>query len=299
MPSEQRPAPPAKKKTLVWILAGIGLLSVCLALTWGVIASRAVRGVKNAGLHPSPAPTNRTSGDPGSPENSPALAPSAVSKVEPEYSEEARSAGLEGTTVLSAVVDEKGNPKDLKTFQELGLGLDRKAIEALDQWTFRPAMKDGHAVPVQATIQVDFRLTVAPVVVAIAMSPSTPATLYAGTRGSGVFKSTNGGTSWTTVNSGLTDMYVHALAIGPSTPTTLYAGTSGSGVFKSTDGGTSWSAVNSGLTDLNVYALAIDPSTPTTLYAGTAGVFQEHRRRNELDARQFRPHGHQRLRTND
>jgi hypothetical protein len=87
--------------------------------------------------------------------------------------------------------------------------------------------------------------------------------------GGGVFKSTNGGTNWSAVNTGLTNTYVYALAIDPATPTTLYAGTWGGGVFKSTNGGTNWSAVNTGLTNTYVWALAIDPATPTTLYAGT------------------------------
>ena len=54
----------------------------------------------------------------------------------------------------------------------------------------------------------------------------TPTTLYAGTAGGGVFKSTNGGGNWSAVNTGLTCYSsVYALAIDPATPTTLYAGT--------------------------------------------------------------------------
>ena len=115
-------------------------------------------------------------------------------------------------------------------------------------------------------------------VTALAVDPSTPATLYAGTIKGGVFKSTNGGNSWTTINSGLTSTFVFALAIDPSTPATLYAGTSG-GVFKSTNGGTTWqptTGANPFLTVGGGRALAIDPSTPATLYAGTFafGVFK-------------------------
>ena len=90
-----------------------------------------------------------------------------------------------------------------------------------------------------------------------------------------MFKSTNGGGSWSAVNSGLNNAYVTALVIDPLTPTTLYAET-GSGVFKSTDGGGSWWAVNSGLPTAEVDALAIDPLTPTTLYVGIyrSGVFK-------------------------
>ncbi len=85
-------------------------------------------------------------------------APSVLYKVEPEYSEEARKAKFQGTVVLFVVVDEKGNPRDLKVIRPLGLGLDQKAIEAVEKWKFRPGMKDGHPVPVQATIEVNFRL---------------------------------------------------------------------------------------------------------------------------------------------
>jgi uncharacterized repeat protein (TIGR01451 family) len=110
----------------------------------------------------------------------------------------------------------------------------------------------------------------------LAIDPSTPATVYAGTEAGGVFKSTDSGGSWTAVNTGLTNLDVRALAIDPSTPATTYAGTYGAGVFKSVNSGETWAPVHSGLTNLAVSALAIDPSTPTTLYAGTdgGGVFK-------------------------
>jgi len=102
---------------------------------------------------------------------------------------------------------------------------------------------------------------------ALAIDPTTPSTLYAGTWGGGVFKSADGGASWSAVNTGLTNTHIRALAIDPATPSTLYAGTYayGGGVFKSTNGGTSWSAANNGLTNTDVFALVIDPQTPSTL----------------------------------
>ncbi len=84
--------------------------------------------------------------------------PSVILKVEPEYSEEARKAKFQGTVILFVVVDEKGNPRELKVIRPLGLGLDQKAIEAVEKWKFRPGMKDGKPVAVQATIEVNFRL---------------------------------------------------------------------------------------------------------------------------------------------
>src|SRR6266852_4984349 len=70
---------------------------------------------------------------------------------------------------------------------------------------------------------------------ALAIDPRTPTTLYAA--GDGVFKSTDGGNTWSAVNTGLTTPYVDTLAIDPRTPTTLYAGTVAGGVLTSTDGG--------------------------------------------------------------
>ena len=85
-------------------------------------------------------------------------APSVLSKVEPEYSEEARKAKWQGTVVLSVIVDEFGRPRDVKVLRSLGLGLDQKAIEAVSQWRFKPGLKDRKPVPVMATIEVNFRL---------------------------------------------------------------------------------------------------------------------------------------------
>jgi hypothetical protein len=103
---------------------------------------------------------------------------------------------------------------------------------------------------------------------ALAIDPVTTATVYTGT-GGGVFKTTDGGASWSPMNSGLTNTRVQALAIDPVTPATIYAGTYGGGVFKTTDGGANWLPMNSGLTNTNVNALAIDPVIPATIYAGT------------------------------
>lgn len=85
-------------------------------------------------------------------------APQILSKVEPEYSEEARKAKYSGTVMLSIVVDEHGLPRDIKVIRPLGLGLDEKAIEAVAHWRFRPGMKAGRAVATQATVEVNFRL---------------------------------------------------------------------------------------------------------------------------------------------
>ena len=85
-------------------------------------------------------------------------APSVISKVEPEYSEEARKAKWQGVVELMIVVDEHGLPQQMKVTHAFGLGLDEKAMQAVAKWRFKPGMKDGKPVPVIATIQVNFRL---------------------------------------------------------------------------------------------------------------------------------------------
>ncbi|OLE39796.1 MAG: hypothetical protein AUG00_00715 [Candidatus Rokubacteria bacterium 13_1_20CM_2_70_7] len=108
-------------------------------------------------------------------------------------------------------------------------------------------------------------------ITALAIDPQTPSTLYAGTHDRGVFKSTDGGATWSATS--LTNMWVTALAIDPVTPSTIHAGVLwswdsrwyGGGVFKSTDGGATWNST----TNIEVADLVIDPQTPTTIYART------------------------------
>ncbi len=84
--------------------------------------------------------------------------PVPIYKIEPEYSEEARKAKYSGTVLLSIIIDADGNTRDIHVVRPLGLGLDQKAIEAVSKWRFRPAMRNGRPVAVQAQIEVSFRL---------------------------------------------------------------------------------------------------------------------------------------------
>ena len=85
-------------------------------------------------------------------------APQVVFKVDPEYSEQARKAKFQGTVVLNLVVQCDGTVRNVRVVQSLGLGLDDKAIEALEKWRFRPGMKSGEPVDVAVIIEVTFRL---------------------------------------------------------------------------------------------------------------------------------------------
>jgi TonB family protein len=84
--------------------------------------------------------------------------PRLIFKMEPQYTEEARAAKYQGTVLLFIVVQPDGRATDIRVQRSLGLGLDEKAIEAVQQWRFKPGEKDGTPVPVQATIEVNFRL---------------------------------------------------------------------------------------------------------------------------------------------
>jgi TonB family protein len=85
-------------------------------------------------------------------------APRPIYEPDPEYSEEARRAKYQGTVLLWVVVGADGKPRDIRVQRTLGLGLDEKAIAAVQQWRFEPSMKDGHPVAVQVNIEVTFRL---------------------------------------------------------------------------------------------------------------------------------------------
>jgi protein TonB len=85
-------------------------------------------------------------------------APQPVSTPDPEYTEEARRTKTQGICTLWLIVDATGHPRDIRVLHGLGYGLDAKAMEAVQQWRFDPALKDGKPVTVQINIEVEFRL---------------------------------------------------------------------------------------------------------------------------------------------
>ena len=84
--------------------------------------------------------------------------PSVIHKVDPSYSEQARRAGLDGTVGLYVEIEPDGMPHNVQVRHSLGMGLDEKAMEAVQQWRFKPGMKEGHPVTVKALVTVNFRL---------------------------------------------------------------------------------------------------------------------------------------------
>jgi periplasmic protein TonB len=87
-----------------------------------------------------------------------ATPPVLLEKVEPDYSDEARKARLQGSVLIAVDVDEGGQVTNVRVLRALGLGLDEQAMEAVRKWRFRPARKDGRAIAYPAAIEVRFRL---------------------------------------------------------------------------------------------------------------------------------------------
>ena len=85
-------------------------------------------------------------------------APVPLNYIEAEFSEEARRKHFDGVCLVSVVVDAEGKPRNARVIRALGAGLDEKAVEAVNKYRFRPAMKDGVPVPVMITVQVNFKL---------------------------------------------------------------------------------------------------------------------------------------------
>jgi TonB family protein len=86
-------------------------------------------------------------------------APVVIHTGVPQFSDEARKAKYQGLCIISLMVDETGVPRNPRVVRPVGMGLDEKALEAVKQYRFKPALKDGKTpVPVMITVLVNFRL---------------------------------------------------------------------------------------------------------------------------------------------
>jgi len=104
-----------------------------------------------------------------------------------------------------------------------------------------------------------------PLVLGLAVDPAHSTTLYAGTYGNGLYRSTDGGSNWSSAGAGMRSAYVTALAFGASS--TLLAATLGGGVYQSADGGGTWTPASVGLDVGIANSLLSDPAAPVTVYA--------------------------------
>jgi len=119
----------------------------------------------------------------------------------------------------------------------------------------------------------------------LAISPTSPDTMFAGSVGGGIWKTTNGGASWAPVDDFMAVLSVSAIAINPATPNVMYAGTGegygngdsirGAGIFKSIDGGTTWSQLSGTATVFwAVNRVAISPDGATVLAVASSGTYR-------------------------
>lgn len=112
----------------------------------------------------------------------------------------------------------------------------------------------------------------------ITVAPSELNTIYTGSNQGRAMVSTNGGTTWNDISTGLPDRSIRNISVSRTDPALVYLTVSGyrSGhIFRSNNGGTTWVDISNNLPDIPVSAFLIDRLTPTTLYAGTdIGVFR-------------------------
>jgi photosystem II stability/assembly factor-like uncharacterized protein len=115
---------------------------------------------------------------------------------------------------------------------------------------------------------------------AMAISPTNSNVIIIGTPGAGMFKTTNGGTSWTPVFDTKPFLYIGAIAYDPNNANVVYAGTGdpdvpftvfiGDGMYKSTDGGNTWS--NIGLTSVKIInKIVVNPANSNEVYVAALG----------------------------
>jgi protein TonB len=84
--------------------------------------------------------------------------PKVIYQVDAEFSDQARMAKYQGEVVVEFIVDTNGLPQNVKVIRSLGMGLDQKALLAVRQYRFKPAMLKGRAVPVMIDMSVDFHI---------------------------------------------------------------------------------------------------------------------------------------------
>lgn len=112
-------------------------------------------------------------------------------------------------------------------------------------------------------------------VIAMAVDPAYPATVYAGTKGDAVYKSHDGGQRWASMRSGLDDATISSVVnqflLDPADAQHIFIATT-MGVFETKNGGEQWVKKMEGMKEvLMVVTLGMDPARPSILYAGTSG----------------------------
>jgi len=84
--------------------------------------------------------------------------PEIVHQVQPRYTELGRKSGTQGAVIVEAINDEQGRVTNVRVLRGLPMGLDQAAVDAIQQWRFRPATLQGQPVKVYYTLTVNFTI---------------------------------------------------------------------------------------------------------------------------------------------
>src|SRR5215831_5067117 len=111
------------------------------------------------------------------------------------------------------------------------------------------------------------------------INPGTPSTMYASGVAGGVWRTTNGGSSWAPLTDLIANIAVNSLAMDPANSNIIYAGTGegyfnidgvrGAGIFKTTDGGNTWASLSNSTGFHFVNSIVVSPNNSSRVYAGT------------------------------
>jgi TonB family protein len=82
--------------------------------------------------------------------------PRIVKQVNPDYHTGSRGVRIVGSVLIGLVVSSQGLPKNLKVVKGLDKDVDQAAMDAVQQWRFAPARKDGKPVAVRITLEIEF-----------------------------------------------------------------------------------------------------------------------------------------------
>jgi protein TonB len=84
-------------------------------------------------------------------------APVPIQMSAPEYTKEAKKAKFQGIVLVGLIVDANGLPQNVHVLRGVGMGLDEKAVDAVKQYKFKPAMEGDKPVPVEVNLEVNFQ----------------------------------------------------------------------------------------------------------------------------------------------
>ena len=147
-----RSAGPMLPRCFRLALLGLGACTLAIGVAGAMSSSVAVAPQASVrGSKPAVAPQIYTIGKG-------ATAPQLIFQVDPQYTEAARAAKVNGNCVIAAVVDPEGIPQDVHVTKGLRSDLDANAAAAVRQYRFRPGLHEGKPVPVQLSVAVNFQI---------------------------------------------------------------------------------------------------------------------------------------------